>query len=144
MWVWSIRLHKKKKRSSWLKRLKSLTQRWLQHVSISFTSSYWLDVWWVNQPPEVISVVTTVQTEPKTSTHHAHHCGNAHRVRVSRIPCLKFHACFEVIGGRGSGLQTNTKTPSVNSSTLLVQGADVTSQVGVPECTKFSSTQKNR
>ena len=40
-----------------------LTQRWLQHVAVLFTGADRLDIRRVDQPPEVIAVVASVQAE---------------------------------------------------------------------------------
>lgn len=41
----------------------TLTQRGLQHVSIPLTGSNGLDVQRVHQPPEVVGVITAVETQ---------------------------------------------------------------------------------
>lgn len=83
----------------------ALTQRWLQHVSIPLTGPNRLDVGRVDQSPEVVGVVATVQTQAQANTHHAHHRRNADRVGVAGVACFKFHTCFEFIGRGDSGLR---------------------------------------
>lgn len=55
----------------------TLTQRRLQHISILLTGADRLDVRGVDQSPEVIAVITAVQTEAQTDPGNTHHCGNA-------------------------------------------------------------------
>lgn len=83
----------------------ALTQRWLQHVSVPLTGPDRLDVGRVDQPPEVVGVVATVQTQAQANTHHAHHRRNADRVGVAGVAGFKFHTCFEFIGRGDSGLR---------------------------------------
>lgn len=77
-----------------------IAKRWCDHFTHFFAISDGVDFVRVYQTPEIVLVVTAIQTNAYPRTQHTDHRSNANRCDAPWIQRLQFHADFEFIYGR--------------------------------------------
>lgn len=87
----------------------ALTKGRLQHASVFLTVSDWLDLWGVNQAPEVILVVGPIQAQAQPWAGQTYHRGNAGGRGVPRVLGLQLHPSLELIDWRCEALDVGER-----------------------------------
>ena len=75
----------------------SLTQRWLKKSAIFLAVTDRVQVSGIYQSPEIVLVVTAVESQSKPWALHSHDCGNTCWGKVSWVRCFQLHSNFKVI-----------------------------------------------